>query len=138
MGIGFSERGALDDMYKKGSSELVVARRRRGSDNGRQHMRVAAADRVQGPLGEDDGDDAVERDDRRVGEDSPITLQATRLRSSRLFRIEPRFTAVVMKPSQGGRNRQRRRNHCIKTARQCTHSRHQVGERRIPHSSGIS
>ena len=66
MGIGFSERGALDDMYKKGSSELVVARRRRGSDNGRQHMRVAAADRVQGPLGEDDGDDAVERDDRRV------------------------------------------------------------------------
>ena len=53
-------------MYKKASSELVVARRRRGSDNGRQHMRVAAADRVQGPLGEDDGDDAVERDDRRV------------------------------------------------------------------------
>ena len=53
-------------MYKKASSELVVARRRRGSDNGRQHVRVAAADRVQGPLGEDDGDDAVERDDRRV------------------------------------------------------------------------
>ena len=67
MGIGFSERGALDDdMYKKASSELVVARRRRGADNGRQHVRVAAADRVQGPLGEDHGDDAVERDDRRV------------------------------------------------------------------------
>ena len=29
-------------------------------------MCVAAADRVQGPLGEDHGDDAVERDDRRV------------------------------------------------------------------------
>ena len=43
-----------------------MARRRRGADNGRQHVRVAAADRVQGPLGEDDGDDAVERDDRRV------------------------------------------------------------------------
>ena len=40
-------------MYKKASSELVVARRRRGADNGRQHVRVAAADRVQGPLGED-------------------------------------------------------------------------------------
>ena len=54
MGIGFSERSALDDdMYKKASSELVVARRRRGADNGRQHVRVAAADRVQGPLGED-------------------------------------------------------------------------------------
>ena len=53
-------------MYKKASSELVVARRRRGADNGRQHVRVAAADRVQGPLGEDHGDDAVERDDRRV------------------------------------------------------------------------
>ena len=51
---------------QKASSELVVARRRRGADNGRQHVRVAAADRVQGPLGEDDGDDAVERDDRRV------------------------------------------------------------------------
>ena len=53
-------------MYKKASSELVVARRRRGSDNGRQHVRVAAPDRVQGPLVEDHGDDAVERDDRRV------------------------------------------------------------------------
>ena len=53
-------------MYKKASSELVVARRRRGSDNSREHVGVAAADRVQGPLGEDDGDDAVERDDRRV------------------------------------------------------------------------
>ena len=41
-------------MYKKASSELVVARRRRGADNGRQHVRVAAADRVQGPLGEDE------------------------------------------------------------------------------------
>ena len=40
--------------------------RRRGADNGRQHVRVAAADRVQGPLGEDDGDDAVERDDHRA------------------------------------------------------------------------
>ena len=68
VGIGFSERVALDDvsMYKKASSELVVARRRRGSDNSREHVGVAAADRVQGPLGEDDGDDAVERDDRRV------------------------------------------------------------------------
>ena len=53
-------------MYKKASSELVVARRRRGSDNGREHVRVAAADRVQGPLVEDHRDDAVERDDRRV------------------------------------------------------------------------
>ena len=53
-------------MYKKASSELVVARRRRGSDNGRQNVRVAAADRVQGPLVEDDGDDAIQRDDRRV------------------------------------------------------------------------
>ena len=68
MGIGFSERVALDDvcMYKKASSELVVARRRRGADNGRQHVGVAAADRVQGPLVEDDGDDAIQRDDRRV------------------------------------------------------------------------
>ena len=49
-------------MYKKASSELVVARRRRGSDNGREHVRIAAADRVQGPLGKDDGDDAVERE----------------------------------------------------------------------------
>ena len=47
-------------MYKKASSELVVARRRRGSDNSREHVGVAAADRVQGPLGEDDGDDAVD------------------------------------------------------------------------------
>ena len=53
-------------MYKKASSELVVARRRGGADNGRQHVRVAAADRVQGPLVEDDGDDAIQRDDRRV------------------------------------------------------------------------
>ena len=68
VGIGFSERCALDDfrMYKKASSELVVARRRRGADNGRQHVRVAAADRVQGPLGEDHCDDAIQRDDRRV------------------------------------------------------------------------
>ena len=43
-----------------------MARRRRGSDNGRQNVRVAAADRVQGPLVEDDGDDAIQRDDRRV------------------------------------------------------------------------
>ena len=47
-------------MYKKSSSELVVARRRRGSDNGREHVCVAAADRVQGPLVEDHGDDAVD------------------------------------------------------------------------------
>ena len=47
-------------MYKKASSELVVARRRRGSDDRAEDVRVAAADRVQGPLGEDDGDDAVE------------------------------------------------------------------------------
>ena len=120
-------------MYKKASSELVVARRRRGSDDRAEDVCVAAADRVQGSLGEDDGDDAVERDDRRVprarervvveawwgGEDSPITLQATRLRSSRLFRIEPRFTAVVMKRSQGGRDRQRPRNSVTKTARHC-------------------
>ena len=53
-------------MYKKASSELVVARRRRGSHDRAEDVRVAAADRVQGPLGEDDGDDAVERDDRRV------------------------------------------------------------------------
>ena len=53
-------------MYKKASSELVVARRRRGTDDRAEDVRVAAADRVQGPLGEDDGDDAVERDDRRV------------------------------------------------------------------------
>ena len=68
VGIGFSERVALDDvcMYKKASSELVVARRRRGSDDRAEDVCVAAADRVQGPLGEDDGDDAVERDDRRV------------------------------------------------------------------------
>ena len=69
-GVGDRILGALRArrlrMYKKASSELVVARRRRGADNGRQHVRVAAADRVQGPLGEDDGDDAVERDDRRV------------------------------------------------------------------------
>ena len=52
-------------MYKKASSELVVARRRGGSDNGRQHVCVAAADRVQGPLVEDDGDDAIQRDDRK-------------------------------------------------------------------------
>ena len=55
-------------MYKKASSELVVARRRRGADNGRQHVRVAAADRVQGPLGEDDGDDAVERERERCSD----------------------------------------------------------------------
>ena len=69
MGVGFSERSARARRRKyvqKASSELVVARRRRGADNGRQHVRVAAADRVQGPLVEDDGDDAVERDDRRV------------------------------------------------------------------------
>ena len=53
-------------MYKKASSELVVARRRRGSHDRAEDVCVAAADRVQGPLGEDDGDDAVERDDRRV------------------------------------------------------------------------
>ena len=53
-------------MYKKASSELVVARRRRGSHDRAEDVRVAAADRVQGPLGEDHGDDAVERDDRRV------------------------------------------------------------------------
>ena len=47
-------------MYKKASSELVVARRRRGSDNRRQHVGVAAPDRVQGPLVEDDGDDAIQ------------------------------------------------------------------------------
>ena len=46
-------------MYKKASSELVVARRRRGSDNGRQHVRVAAADRVQGPLVKYHRDDAI-------------------------------------------------------------------------------
>ena len=49
-------------MYKKASSELVVARRRRGSDNGREHVRVAAADRVQGPLVEDHGDDPIQRE----------------------------------------------------------------------------
>ena len=53
-------------MYKKASSELVVARRRRGSDNRRQHVGVAAPDRVQGPLVEDDGDDAIQSHDRRV------------------------------------------------------------------------
>ena len=69
-GVGDRILGALRarrrKYVQKASSELVVARRRRGADNGRQHVRVAAADRVQGPLGEDDGDDAVERDDRRV------------------------------------------------------------------------
>jgi hypothetical protein len=52
-GIGFSERCALDDFayVQKASSELVVARRRRGADNGRQHVRVAAADRVHGYRG---------------------------------------------------------------------------------------
>jgi hypothetical protein len=29
-------------------------------------VRVAAADRVQGPLVEDNGDDTIQRDDRRV------------------------------------------------------------------------
>ena len=53
-------------MYKKASSELVVARRRRGSDDRAEDVGVAAADRVQGPLVEDDSDDTVERDDRRV------------------------------------------------------------------------
>ena len=48
-------------MYKKASSELVVARRRGGADDRAEDVRVAAADRVQGPLVEDDGDDAVER-----------------------------------------------------------------------------
>ena len=48
-------------MYKKASSELVVARRRRGSHDRAEDVCVAAADRVQGPLGEDDGDDAVRR-----------------------------------------------------------------------------
>ena len=46
-------------MYKKASSELVVARRRRGAHDRAEDMSVAAADRVQGPLGEDDGDDAI-------------------------------------------------------------------------------
>ena len=53
-------------MCKKASSELVVARRRGGSHDRAEDVCVAAADRVQGPLVEDDGDDAVERDDRRV------------------------------------------------------------------------
>ena len=53
-------------MYKKASSELVVARRRRGSHDRAEDVCVAAPDRVQGPLVEDHGDDAVERDDRRV------------------------------------------------------------------------
>ena len=69
-GVGDRILGALRarrrKYVQKASSELVVARRRRGADNGRQHVRVAAADRVQGPLGEDDGDDAIQRDDRRV------------------------------------------------------------------------
>ena len=46
-------------MYKKASSELVVARRRRGADDRAEDVRVAAADRVQGPLVEDDGDDPI-------------------------------------------------------------------------------
>jgi len=46
-------------MYKKASSELVVARRRRGSHDRAEDVRVAAADRVQGPLGEDHGGDAI-------------------------------------------------------------------------------
>ena len=46
-------------MYKKASSELVVARRRGGADDRAEDMCVAAADRVQGPLVEDDGDDAI-------------------------------------------------------------------------------
>ena len=54
-------------MYKKASSELVVARRRGGSDNGREHVRVAAADRVQGPLVEDHGDDAIQCDVSKRG-----------------------------------------------------------------------
>ena len=54
-------------MYKKASSELVVARRRRGSHDRAEDVCVAAADRVQGPLVEDHGDDAVERDDRLCG-----------------------------------------------------------------------
>ena len=49
-------------MYKKASSGLVVARRRGGADDRAEDVCVAAADRVQGPLGEDDGDDAVERE----------------------------------------------------------------------------
>lgn len=46
-------------MYKKAGSELVVARRRGGADDRAEDMCVAAADRVQGPLVEDDGDDAI-------------------------------------------------------------------------------
>ena len=69
-GVGDRILGALRarrrKYVQKASSELVVARRRRGADNGRQHVRVAAADRVQGPLGEDHCDDAIQRDDRRV------------------------------------------------------------------------
>ena len=63
VGIGFSERGALDDlcMYKNASSELVVARRRGGADDRAEDMCVAAADRVQRPLVEDHGDDPIHR-----------------------------------------------------------------------------
>ena len=64
-------------MYKKASSELVVARRRRGSHDRAEDVRVAAADRVQGPLGEDDGDDAVEARPRTSGYTSSFGLPSS-------------------------------------------------------------
>ena len=48
VGIGFSERCALDErsMYKNASSELVVARRGGGADDRAEDVCVAAADRI--------------------------------------------------------------------------------------------